>query len=135
MRLDYNAKPPSGMDEYISTYGWHFSKRMCEWASSRMYKIVDGKKDYINPYKKEQLERLLSNWSVVIDNAYIYDALYVANMCKADFYGSSVPDDQRLAWYVKDVMNDPDAYDGMVFTRFYADCIGAGVPISWEDMI
>lgn len=56
-------------------------------------------------------------------------------MCKADFYGSSIPDDQRLARYAGDVINDADAYDGMVFTRFYADCICGGVPINWEDMI
>lgn len=123
------------MDEYIRMYGWHFSKKMCEWASSRMYRIADGKRDYINPYIVEKLERLLSNWLVVIDRSYIYDALYVANMCVADFYGSSVPDDQHLARYVSDVMNDPDSYDGMVFTRFYADCIGSGVQIPWEDMI
>lgn len=56
-------------------------------------------------------------------------------MCKADFYGSSIADDQRLAMYVGDVINDADAYDGMVFTKFYADCIGGGVSINWEDMI
>lgn len=135
MRLDYNDAMPSGMAEYISMYGWHFSKRMCDWACSRMYRKSNGKKEYINPYTKEWVEQLLRNWSVSIDNAYIYDALYVANMCKADFFGSSVPDDQRLAYYVGDVINDPDSYEGMVFTRFYADCIGGGVPINWEDMI
>jgi hypothetical protein len=64
-----------------------------------------------------------------------YDALYVANMCSADFLGSSIMDEQHLAMYVKDVIKDPDAYDGMVFTRFYADCIGSGTPIDWEDMV
>lgn len=44
-------------------------------------------------------------------------------MCKADFYGSSIADDQRLEMYVGDVINDADAYDGMVFTKFYADCM------------
>lgn len=134
-RLDYNMRMPSGMEEYIGMYGWHFSKRMCEWACSRMYRESNGRKEYINPYTREWLEQLLRNWSVSIDLDYIYDALYVANMCKADLFGSSVADDQRLARYVGDVMNDPDGYDGMVFTRFYADCIGGGTPINWEDLI
>ena len=134
MRLDYNEAMPSGMAEYISMYGWHFSKRMCEWACSRMYKVVNDRKEYISPYTRDWLEQLLRNWSISVNGADIYDALYVANMCKADFYGSSIPDDQRLARYVGDVINDADAYDGMVFTRFYADCIGGGVPINWEDM-
>lgn len=133
--MDYNEAMPSGMAEYISMYGWHFSKRMCEWACSRMYKVVNDRKEYISPYTRDWLEQLLRNWSISVNGADIYDALYVANMCKADFYGSSIPDDQRLARYVGDVINDADAYDGMVFTRFYADCIGGGVPINWEDMI
>lgn len=135
MRLDYNEAMPSGMAEYIGMYGWHFSKRMCEWACSRMYKVINGRKEYISPYTRDWLEQLLRNWFISVNGADIYDALYVANMCKADFYGSSIPDDQRLARYVGDVINDADAYDGMVFTRFYADCIGGGVPINWEDMI
>ena len=31
-RLDAYDRFPSGMKEYISQYGWHFSKKMCEWA-------------------------------------------------------------------------------------------------------
>ena len=30
-RLDAYDRFPSGMKEYISQYGWHFSKKMCEW--------------------------------------------------------------------------------------------------------
>ena len=100
-----------------------------------MYKVINGRKEYISPYTRDWLEQLLRNWSISVNGADIYDALYVANMCKADFYGSSIPDDQRLARYVGDVINDADAYDGMVFTRFYADCIGGGVPINWEYII
>ena len=56
-------------------------------------------------------------------------------MAKADFLGSSIPDEAHLILYVKDVMTDPDAYDGMPFTRFYADCIGSGTSIPWEDLL
>ena len=35
-RLDIYDIFPSGMTEYLSRYGWHFSKNMCEWAVSRM---------------------------------------------------------------------------------------------------
>lgn len=30
MRLDVRDKFPSGMEEYLATYGWHFSKKMCD---------------------------------------------------------------------------------------------------------
>ena len=35
-RLDTYSKMPSGMKEYLEAYGWHFSKRMCEWATGKM---------------------------------------------------------------------------------------------------
>ena len=122
------------MEEYIGYYGWHFSKKMCEWTSKKMYKTrPDGRKVYITPYTKEQLEQLLQRNNINIE--FNYDALYIANMCKADFLQSSIVDEQHLALYVKDVIDDPDAYEGMPFTRFYSDCIGSGTPIDWEDMI
>lgn len=134
MRLDSRATFPSGMEEYLEMYGWHFSKKMCKWASSRMYKKSNsGEKEYIKPYSKETFVELLTRYDVKME--FSYDALYIANMCKADFFNSSIIDEHHLVLYVKDVIQDPDAYDGMPFTRFYADCIGSGTPIDWEDMI
>lgn len=70
-----------------------------------------------------------------LENNTLYDYVYVANMCKADFLGSSVPDEGHLCKYVKDVIDDVDAYDGIVFNRWYADMCRSGVPIDWEEMI
>ncbi len=135
MRLDYKEVFPSGMEEYLSLYGWHFSKKMSEWAASRMYKIVNNKPVYITPFSKEDLVEMQSAYNIKINGDKGYDAVYVANMCKADFLGSSIRDNVELLKYVKDVIEDSDAYEGMVFTRFYADCIGSGTPINWEDML
>ena len=43
MRLDNRDKLPSGFEEYLSIYGWHFSKKLCMWAVSNMKKD-DGKR-------------------------------------------------------------------------------------------
>lgn len=67
--------------------------------------------------------------------SYFYDDVYVANMCKADFYGSSITDEMHLAKYVKDVIDDDDAYDGIVFNMWYADMCYTGIAIDWEDML
>ena len=65
-----------------------------------------------------------------------FEGLYeVSNMGKADYLKSSIPDDTHLALFVKDYIDDPDGYDGLPFTRFYADCIGSGTPIMWENML
>ena len=135
MRLDSRDKFPSGMEEYLSMYGWHFSKKMCEWASSKMYKKVGDRKEYIDPYTRETVDALIKQYGVRIDNNKGYDDVYIANMCKADFLGSSIRTEDRLILYVKDVIDDADAYEGMPFTRFYADCIGSGCPIPWEDVL
>lgn len=100
-----------------------------------MYKVQNGAKKYITPMTKEQVETLLFNSNISLKNTKGYDYIYVANMALADFMGSSITDETHHAKYIKDVIDDPDAYDGMPFTRFYADCIGSGTPIMWEEMI
>lgn len=132
MRLDSKSKFPSGMEDYLEGYGWHFSKRMAEWATSRMYDR-DGKS--VSGYTRASLDNLYRTRGIKPKNIAGYDDVYVANMCLADFMGSSIKDEASLLLYVKDVLDDPDGYEGLPFTRFYADCIGSGTPIVWEDML
>ena len=56
-------------------------------------------------------------------------------MCKADFLGKSIPTEEYLAKYVKDVLDDIDADDGYVFNRWYADTMFMNNPVEWDDMI
>lgn len=124
------------MKEYLSSYGWHFSKKMCDWAVSRMYKKdKSGNRTYIQELSKDYIDSLLTNYGVKLKENKGYDYVYVANMCKADLYESSIKDEEKLAYFIRDYIDDGDAYEGMPFTRFYADCIGSGTPIIWEDMI
>lgn len=135
-RLDSRDKFPSGMEEYLMQNGWHFNKKMCEWAVGRMKKKNQlNKIDKITPYTKENLETLLTNSGVNIENNIGYDALFVLNMAKSDFHGSSIKEESNLVKYVKDYLDDPDGYDGIALTRFYADCIGKGEIIPWEDLL
>lgn len=136
-RLDAYDRFPSGMKEYISQYGWHFSKKMCEWAVSKM-KTKDestGKQKKLDALKKDEVEELLKKYGIKLEKDAGYDCVYAANMGKADYYKSSIADEPHLALFIKDYIDDPDGYDGLPFTRFYADCIGSGTPIIWEDMM
>lgn len=65
----------------------------------------------------------------------IHDHVYVANMARADFYKSSIKDEEQLAQFIKDMVDDTDQKDGFIFNRFYADCCHNGVPIPWEDVL
>ena len=51
-----------------------------------MYKMnIAKRKEYITPYTKEAVENLLKVNNVKLDKDVGYDAVYVANMAKADF--------------------------------------------------
>lgn len=136
-RLDANYKFPSGMKEYLDTYGWHFSKKMCEWAVSKMKRKnpQTQKEEPLDYMDKDKTEEFLKKYNVQIQNDKGYDKIYVLNMKRADEFKSSIPDEAHLALSVKDYLDDVDGYPSIAFTRFYADCIGSGCPIIWSDMI
>lgn len=131
-RLDYYDILPEGMDAYLSHYGWHFSKKMCEWAVSKM-RDRNGKPVIMR--SKEQVERILSTYGIQLENDKGYDKVFVMHMGISDYFGGSIIDEAHLARYVKEVLDDRDGYEGIAFSRFFADCNGKGVPILWEDMI
>lgn len=96
-----------------------------------MYKTdSSGKKVSISPWTKEEVDSLLKRTNVTLNNKFGYDYVFAANMCKADYLGSSIPDEQHVALFIKDYVDDKDGYPELPFTRFYADCIGSGTPIN-----
>ena len=123
---------PDGMKLYINNYGCHFNKKLCEEAVGRMYRDED---EEFQPYSKEQVDRMLESYDIKPKRKKLYDHVYVANMCKADYLGRSVPDEKHLAMFVKDMLDDPDADEGFVFNRFYADTVFMNNPIDWEEML
>lgn len=131
-RLDSYGEYPSGLKEYLSFNGWHFNKKMCEFATSHMVSKTSTK---FTPYRKEDIDALLKANNIDVSNTADYDYVYVANMCKADFLGSSILTEKQLCKFVKDYIEDVDSYEGMPFTRYYADCIGSGTIIPWEEVL
>lgn len=71
----------------------------------------------------------------MLENNKLYDAVYVANMCKADYLGDAIPNEEYLAKFIRDMIDDPDAEEGFIFNRFYADQMFMNNPIEWEEMI
>ena len=126
---------PEAMLIYMKNYGPHFNRKLFEFAVSHMTQLIDGKERKIIPYSKEEVDNIILLNGVKLDRNQLYDAAYVANMCKADFLGSSIKDEKHLALYIKDVIDDIDADDGIVFNRWYADMSYSGIAIDWEDML
>lgn len=126
---------PEGMINYLRYNGPHFNKKLVNFAASKMTKKEGDREVKIAPCTKEEVEALLTRYNVRLENNQLYDHVYAANMCKADFLGSSVPDEFHMALYIKNVIDDVDAYDGIVFNRWYADMCRKGIVIDWEEMI
>ena len=129
--LDQYDQRPKDMIKYLSNYGWHFTRKMCEFATKHM--IKGGKR--LSALDKEKVDTILRNANVTLENNQLYDYVYVANMGYADFYGSSIVNDAQLAKYIKDVIDDEDGYDGIAFNRWYADTCKLGIAIDWEEML
>lgn len=118
--------------KYYRLYGPHFTKELCDFAVSKM----EDDKGPITPITKEELENKLKAQKITLDYNKLYDAVYVANMCKADYLGSAVPNlDYNLCMYVKKTIDDPDGYDGQPFDRWLSDVEGLGIDIDWSDFV
>lgn len=126
--LDVYDDRPTSMKRYLRYYGQHFNKKLCNFAISKM----DHNKQPIN---KDKVDEILSKHNINLENNELYDYVYVYNMGNNDFLGSSIQDEKHLAIYVKDVIDDEDGYDGIVFNRWYADMVTQGIPIEWADML
>ena len=127
---------PEDMKTYLSYYGMNFSKKLYEFAVSNMRReTADGKMEKVKPMTADELKTLLSKHKIEIEHNDLYNALYLAAMVKADYWGSSIEDEEHLAKYIEDTLCDVDAAEGQVFARYLADCSIGGCIIYWEDMI
>lgn len=135
--MDFYGKMPDEMKDYLRHNGWHFNHKAFDYAVSLMKKkgASDKLEKLAEPYTKEQVDELLKKHGITIENNVGYDAAYVANMVKADFWKSSIEDEMHLAKYIKDTLDDPDGSDGNVMFCWYAKMLRGGMPVYWEDIL
>lgn len=120
-RIDDYEHKPSGMSEYLSTYGWHFSKRMAEFAAGKLFgsKILD----------LDTFASVAANTDISIKNKG-YDGQYL--FCRIRNLHPYLSEQQAIR-QTSDILSN--YYDTSVFTEFYADCLANDIPIIWEDML
>lgn len=128
---------PKDMRQYLSFNGWHFNKAANDYAVSMMRKRnkETGRMESIKPLSKEQVDEMLQNNGVRIDNKGGYDYVYVANMCLADRWGSSIEDERHLCLDIKDTCDDVDVAEDSVMICWYAKMKAKGVPIPWSELL
>lgn len=135
--LDTYDEIPYEMRQYLKFNGWHFNKKACDFAVSLMQtkNKTTGKTEKIEPLTKEQVDTMLSKYGIILENSIGYDYVYVANMGKSDLLKSSITDEQHLAMFVKDIVDDADAGDGEIMREWDAKMVSRGIPIEWDDIL
>lgn len=137
--LDMYLPRTPEMNAYLYAHGWHFNEKMEKFAASLMTKRNPSteKEEQIDEYSKEHVDEMLKRYGVEVKrkNKSLWDYVYIANDCQANCLKSSVPDEQHLALHIKDMIDDVDAPDGMIFAMWYAKMNRAGIPIPWEAML
>lgn len=132
-RLDYYDILPAGMDAYLASHGRHFSKPMLDWAVSMM---ENRKGESGAALEKKQFDELMKAYGLKLDRKEgYYDGPYIWAMAKSDYLGSSIIDEQHLAMFVKDYIDDIDGNETRAFDEFYINCVAKGVDIPWKDLI
>lgn len=135
--LDTYDEIPQAMRAYLSNFGFHFNKKAFQYAVSKMqkYNSQAGRVEKIEPYTKEQVDNMLASHDIHLHNNILYDAAFVANMAKADYLKSSIPDEHHLLLFVRDYLDDVDASDETAFRRWLATQIGNGEPVDFDDFM
>lgn len=132
-RLDFYDILPAGMEAYLASHGHHFSRPMLEWAVSMMIGRNGARSEA--PDRKE-FDNIMRSYGQELDRSHgYYDGIYVWCMAKSDYMGSSITDEQHLAMFVKDYIDDIDGNPTRAFDEFYINCIAKGIDIPWEDLI
>lgn len=120
------------MEEYLEDFGYHFNKRLFEFAVDMM---EDKTGKPIKAWDKEKTAEFLKSQGVTLERDFGHDAAYVLNMARADYYGSSIIDESHLAMFVKDYIDDRDGADSRAFDEFYIKTVALGIPIFWDEML
>ena len=128
---------PTDMKRYIRHFGFHFNRKLYEFAVSTMSRKIKGsdKTEKMKPIDKSKFDEVMKKYNITLQYDELYDGVFVWSMAMSDFYESSLPTEKEVAQYVKDYVDDIDKVDGFLFNRWVADMYFAGHAIEWDDFI
>lgn len=113
-----------------------FSKRLAEWAISKM-EVEDEAAKAIVPLRARKFNdvmEVLEENKVMLPRECEYTAWYLFNMALAD-YPKTLKTDAQRAMFVEETICDPDGNASDVLDCFVAKMCNAGIPIHWEEYL
>lgn len=128
---------PLAQQVYVIRTGYHFDRYLYEYAASLMRRTnrQTQKEEKVPAYTKEEVDAILKKYGVEVENKGNYDYVYIAQKCRADNFGGSITDEHRLALYVKEICDDIDAPDGLIYREWVMRMTTAGESIDWDQFI
>lgn len=137
MPLDMYEIMPREQRSYLANYGWSFNRRACMHAIKHMMRKnpASGKEEPIEMKTKEEIEEILKKYNIKLEHNKGYDFVYVYHMAMSDYFKSSLADEQHVAMFVKDYIDDIDNPGGNAFRKWYVDMIAKGFPVEWADLL
>lgn len=112
-----------------------FSKRLAEWAISKMQtEDNNGVMKKITPRKLEDVKQVLKENNIAYPEEFCYTAWYLFNMAVAD-YPKTLKTDAQRASFVDETICDPDGQPENVLDCFATKMQNAGIPIFWEEYL
>lgn len=113
-----------------------FSKKLAEWAISRM-EVKDPTTKEMKPIHARSIDdvkSVLKENKIEMPDEFMYTAWYLFNMAIAD-YPKSLKTDEQRAMFVEETICDPDGMPENVLSCFEAKMCNAEIPIHWERML
>lgn len=118
---------------YEDMYHGLFSKKLAEWAISKM-EMKDPATKSIKKLvvrKLDDVQKVLEDNKVELPMEFIYTSWYLFNMAVAD-YPKTLKTDEQRAMFVEETLCDPDGIPENVLDCFVTKMCNAGEPIYWE---
>lgn len=121
---------------YEDEYHGLFSKKLAEWAISKM-RTKDAATERMKPVTMrpvEEVKEILVANGIELPKEFIYTAWYLYNMALAD-YPKALKTDAQRAMFVEETICDPDGDPTNVLACFEAKMCNAQIPIYWDIML
>lgn len=123
-----------GYEAYVEKHGYHFTDDLAAMAIGRMQN-ADTSEFKHGRWTVEQTKGAFK--SLNPSGKYLHkvtdgDLAYAANMYYADLYPDPITSEAGCLKAATRIANDPDGYEGQIFTRWVGDLMKQNITIDWE---